>query len=195
MSEEHTRAPRDPAGRKKAIELAAAELIAHEGTKKLTHRRVAERAGVPLGSTTQYFSSIDELRHAGLAVLAQQVGEDYEGMFRRIREQGGTADAFANELVAYLADMKQVNADAAFVAAAVHDPAIRALYRSACEFAIAQCVPFMSETQARAFVIYLDDLTVDACLLDNPARPDDVRFAVHAIMGAALDDGGRNLQP
>ncbi len=189
MSAERKRAPRDPAGRKKAIELAAAELIAREGTKKLTHRRVAEHAGVPLGSTTQYFSSIDELRRAGLAVLAQQVEEDYEGMFRRIREQGGTADAFADELIAYLADTKQVNADAAFVSAAVHDPAIRELYRDACDFAVAQCLPFMSEAQARAFVIYLDGLTMDACLLDNPANPDHVRFAVSAIMGAAPAKG------
>lgn len=195
MSEERKRAPRDPAGRKRAIELAAAELIVREGTKKLTHRRVAEHAGVPLGSTTQYFSNIDELRRAGLAALAQQVDESYEGMFRRIREQGGTADAFADELIAYLADVHEVNADAAFVAAAVHDPAIRALYRNACDFAVAQCLPFMSETQARAFVIYMDGLTMDACLLDNPARPDHVRFTVRAIMGTTPDDGDRGLRP
>lgn len=195
MSEERKRAPRDPAGRKRAIELAAAELIVREGTKKLTHRRVAEHAGVPLGSTTQYFSSIDELRRAGLAALAQQVDESYENMFRRIREQGGTADSFADELIAYLADMHEVNADAAFVAAAVHDPAIRALYGNACDFAVAQCLPFMSETQARAFVIYMDGLTMDACLLDNPARPDHVRFTVRAIMGTAPDNSDRGLRP
>lgn len=184
MTEERKRAPRDPAGRKKAIEIAAAELIAREGTKKLTHRRVAEQAGVPLGSTTQYFASIDELRRAGLAVLARQVEEDYEGMFRDIRAHGGTAEAFADAFVAYLADADQVNADAAFVAAAVHDPAIRELHRNACEFAVAQCLPYMSEAQARVLVVYLDGLTMDACLLDNPASPDHVRFAVRAIMGS-----------
>ena len=41
------RAPRDPERRKRQIAEAAAELISQEGTRHLTHRRVAEHAGVP----------------------------------------------------------------------------------------------------------------------------------------------------
>ena len=70
------RAKRDPEGRRRAIIEAAAEIIASEGTRKLTHRRVAQQAGVPLGSTTQYFSSIDELRRAALAEQARLIEED-----------------------------------------------------------------------------------------------------------------------
>lgn len=184
MPEEKKRARRDPEGRKRAIVLAAAELISREGTRKLTHRRVAEMAGVPLGSTTQYFSSIDELRRAGLAELAHQVEEDYGSMFRRIKERGGTADAFADELIAYLEDTEQVNTDAAFVAAAVHDPAIRDLYRKACDSVIEQSLPFMTETQAKAFMVYIDGLAMDACLLEKPINQAHVRFAIRAIMEA-----------
>ena len=53
---------RDPEGRRRAIIDAAAELIVDSGASSLTHRAVAARAGVSLGSTTQYFSSLDELR-------------------------------------------------------------------------------------------------------------------------------------
>ena len=70
------RAKRDPEGRRRAIIEAAAEIIAREGTRKLTHRRVAQQAGVPLGSTTQYFSSIDELHRAALAELARLIEEE-----------------------------------------------------------------------------------------------------------------------
>src|SRR5215467_7365073 len=40
---------------------AALALSAELGTEQLTHRSVAEQAGVPLGSTTYYFASRDEL--------------------------------------------------------------------------------------------------------------------------------------
>ena len=51
------RAPRDPAGRRQAIIGAAADLIAREGSSKVTNRRVAEEAGVPLGSTCLLYTS------------------------------------------------------------------------------------------------------------------------------------------
>ena len=66
------RAPRDPAGRRQAIIDAAANLIAREGSSKITNRRVAEEAGVPLGSTTQYFKSIDELRREKMVGAGKQ---------------------------------------------------------------------------------------------------------------------------
>ena len=140
-------------------------------------------AGVPLGSTTQYFSSIDELRRAGLAELAHQVEEDYGGMFQRIKKRGAP-QTLCDELIAYLEDTEQVNTDAAFVAAAVHDPAIRDLYRKACNSVIEQSLPFMTETQAKAFMVYIDGLTMDACLLEKPVNQAHVRFAVRAIMEA-----------
>lgn len=51
----------DPLPRREAILDAALALIAAHGTEQLTHRSVAEHAGVPLGSTTYYFASRDEL--------------------------------------------------------------------------------------------------------------------------------------
>ena len=72
------RAPRDPAGRRQAIIDAAANLIAREGSSKITNRRVAEEAGVPLGSTTQYFKSIDDpLYHSILLLELLQVLQTY----------------------------------------------------------------------------------------------------------------------
>lgn len=127
------RAKRDPEGRRRAIIEAAAEIIAREGTRKLTHRRVAQQAGVPLGSTTQYFSSIDELRRAALAELARLIEEDYDEMFRAVDAAGGTAQAYAHEINAYLADAEQVAIDTAFYSTAANDPELRELaaHRSA----------------------------------------------------------------
>jgi DNA-binding transcriptional regulator YbjK len=47
--------------RRQALIAAAAELLGEGGFDAVRHRAVAERAGLPLASTTYYFESLDEL--------------------------------------------------------------------------------------------------------------------------------------
>src|SRR3954471_22157176 len=47
--------------RRAALVEAAAKLLAEGGFDAVRHRAVAERAGLPLASTTYYFDSLDEL--------------------------------------------------------------------------------------------------------------------------------------
>ena len=65
-----------PKGERRRHELvaAAAALLTEGGFDAIRHRAVAERAGLPLASTTYYFDSLDELieaavEHAGRAEL------------------------------------------------------------------------------------------------------------------------------
>lgn len=46
---------------------AAIELLAEGGTRAVTHRAVAERAGVAPASTTYYFRSIEDLTNQAFA--------------------------------------------------------------------------------------------------------------------------------
>lgn len=57
--------------RKDEIVTAAAETLARDGIGAVSHRTVAQRAGVPLGSTTYYFRSLDELLAAAAGRLAE----------------------------------------------------------------------------------------------------------------------------
>jgi len=61
--------------RRRDILQATARVIAAEGLEAVTHRRVADEAAVPLGSTTYYFASRDDLvreafRHYAAETLA-----------------------------------------------------------------------------------------------------------------------------
>lgn len=47
--------------RRAALVTAAAELLTEGGFDAIRHRAVAERAGLPLASTTYYFDSLDDL--------------------------------------------------------------------------------------------------------------------------------------
>jgi DNA-binding transcriptional regulator YbjK len=52
--------------RRSVIVQAAADLLTDGGPPAVTHRAVATRAGVPLGSTTYYFADRDELLAAAI---------------------------------------------------------------------------------------------------------------------------------
>ncbi|RZQ65265.1 TetR/AcrR family transcriptional regulator [Amycolatopsis suaedae] len=58
-----TAAASTPKGERRRAELveAAAALLAESGFDAIRHRAVAERAGLPLASTTYYFGSLEEL--------------------------------------------------------------------------------------------------------------------------------------
>lgn len=55
---------RDPEASRRRILDAAVELIGQGGPDSITHRAVAERAGIALGSTTYHFGSREELLRA-----------------------------------------------------------------------------------------------------------------------------------
>jgi DNA-binding transcriptional regulator YbjK len=62
--------------RRAALVAAAAELLRTGGFEAVRHRAVAEKAGLPLASTTYYFASLDDLvvaavEHSGRGELAE----------------------------------------------------------------------------------------------------------------------------
>lgn len=156
------RAKRDPEARRRAIEQAAAELLLEGGSQRLTHRRVAERAQVPLGSTTQYFSSIDELRRAGYAVISRAIEQDYQEMIDRIHESQGDIRVIASCLVQYMNNKEEVRADAILYSAAVRDPELLQLTSSGLERFVQSLKTYLSEEQANAVAIFIDGAFVEA---------------------------------
>ncbi len=75
-----TKAPRG-AARRDAILRAAIALVGEEGPDALTHRAVAERAGVAVSATTYWFSSKEEIFREAVALAA---GEEVERLERLV---------------------------------------------------------------------------------------------------------------
>jgi DNA-binding transcriptional regulator YbjK len=89
--------------RRYALVSAAAELLCEGGFEAVRHRAVARRAGLPLASTTYYFSSLDELiasavAHIGMLEVAQLRAE-VVALPRRRRGPETTADLLVDLLV------------------------------------------------------------------------------------------------
>ena len=94
-----------PKGEKRryALVSAAAELLCEGGFEAVRHRAVARRAGLPLASTTYYFSSLDDLitsavAHIGMLEVAQLRAE-VAALSRRRRGPETIADLLVDLLV------------------------------------------------------------------------------------------------
>lgn len=89
--------------RRYALVSAAAELLCEGGFEAVRHRAVARRAGLPLASTTYYFSCLDDLiasavSHVGMLEVAQ-LRARVAGLSRRRRGPETTADVLVDLLV------------------------------------------------------------------------------------------------
>ena len=89
--------------RRYALVSAAADLLCEGGFDAVRHRAVARRAGLPLASTTYYFSSLDDLiakavEHVGTRE-AEQLRVRVETLSRRRRGAESTADVLVDLLV------------------------------------------------------------------------------------------------
>jgi DNA-binding transcriptional regulator YbjK len=92
------------ASRREQILEAALRVIGRSGRQAVTHRAVAEEAGVPLGSTTYYFDSRDDLLRQALEHVAASEVERYEKRsdeLRSVKSARELADRLVDDLVAH----------------------------------------------------------------------------------------------
>ena len=104
---EATPTPRGTA-RRDAILRAAVALIGEQGPDALTHRAVAERAGVSLSATTYWFSSKEEIFREAVALAAREEVDRLERLVLDLAPRRVEPAAWARELSAALAaDVRQ----------------------------------------------------------------------------------------
>lgn len=183
--------------RRYALISAAAELLHEGGFEAVRHRAVAQRAGLPLASTTYYFSSLDELiasavEHIGMLEVAQ-LRACTAGLSRRRRSAETTADMLIELLVGqesgpWLAD-QLISRYERYIACA-RLPALRDIQRRILHQrsdAVVEAVE-RSGRIARADLLYalvcMVDGAVVAALVDDRRDP---RVAARAILIDVID--------
>ncbi|MFI0484960.1 TetR/AcrR family transcriptional regulator [Actinomadura sp. 9N215] len=172
---------RDPAGRRRAIVEAAAELITEVGSGGLTHRLVAGRAGVPLGSTTQYFATLDDLREAALQHLADEIDEALAIVRETMKDASTAPAALASAFHEYLRDTRLVQADSALAWASVHDPQLRSLSLRWFDELVAILSAHIGEARATAVAVFADGATWHAALHEEPLDVDFLTDTITAL--------------
>ena len=120
------RGPTDPT-RRQRITLAAIAVVAEGGVAAVTHRAVAATAGVPLGSTTYHFATLDDLLAAALRTAAEHNVAKLREWERSLAPGADLATALA-DLVTYALtdDRAQTVVEYELYVAALHRPRLRA---------------------------------------------------------------------
>jgi TetR/AcrR family transcriptional regulator, regulator of biofilm formation and stress response len=82
----------DPERRDRLVDVAI-ELIAEVGVAGISHRKVAARADVPLGSMTYHFDGMEQLLHEAFTRFAERIAASFEARLgaAQDREQAVTA--------------------------------------------------------------------------------------------------------
>jgi TetR/AcrR family transcriptional regulator, regulator of biofilm formation and stress response len=124
------------AGRREQILEAALRVIGRSGRQAATHRAVAEEAGVPLGSTTYYFDSRDDLLRQSLEHVAASEVERYGKLGEELRSMKSPrelADRLIAELVAAAEDRIAYIAEYELWLEAGRRPELRTAAQSWCD--------------------------------------------------------------
>lgn len=181
-------------GRREAILDATLRVIAAGGPDEVTHRRVAAEANVPLGSTTYYFASRDQLvreafRHYVAKVFA------FLGAVQREFPRLGTADVveFLTEVARReFADPAAVLVEYELIVRAARDAILAAAfndYEAALEAGLAERLERLGAPQpfdgARTLIALVRGFE-----LQRLTRPDmdvaDLRRRLHGVIGAVV---------
>jgi AcrR family transcriptional regulator len=92
--------------RRRELVAAAAELLRLGGFDAIRHRAVAERAGLPLASTTYYFASLDDLVTAATERTSRDELDEGRAQLDRLADPAAGADpTAAGELVELVLDL------------------------------------------------------------------------------------------
>jgi DNA-binding transcriptional regulator YbjK len=179
--------------RRFALVCAAADLLCQGGFEAVTHRAVAEQAGLPLASTTYYFSSLEELIEtavdylctAELARLRDRIGS----LPRRRRGAEAAADLLVDLLAGEPSREQLISRYERYIACARH-PAMRGVERRLLQ----QRVDAVREAMVRSgrharvdmmtALLYSVDGAVVSALVDDRDGP---RESVRATLVDVID--------
>lgn len=184
---------RDPEGRRRAILDAAAELVIEGGSASITHRAIAARAGVSLGSTTQYFASIDELREQALQQISDEIDRNLAEMEETLPDLLGDVERAVGPIHDFLLDRRAVDGELALIASGAVDASMRDLAVRWSDRLIAMLTPHVGPARAAALTVYLDGATVHAALHDAPLSRDELTATIRALL--AMPDPSPAAEP
>jgi DNA-binding transcriptional regulator YbjK len=178
------RRPRDPVGRRQTIIEAATRVIAEAGLAGLTHRRVAEVAGVPVGSTTYYFKDLDELGEAALADAARGSIESLDQWAEELADTTDLPGTLARLTGEYLTDHDRYRACNELYTAASHRPELRPHARLWLDGLIAILEPRTGRRAAQGAAIFLDGALLHALITGEPLSTDVLTAALAKLLAS-----------
>ncbi|WKN15780.1 TetR family transcriptional regulator [Streptomyces sp. JUS-F4] len=177
---------RDPQRRIEEIVAATERVIAAKGIEGLTHRAVAEEAGVPLGATTYHFATREDLIAAALQKAVERFGTYLEAWGNE--RPGLTPEQFAVLLTdalmtSFSAEGRGRNVmEFELYLAALRRPALRKIADQYTELNIRACSRYTDPVTAAAVAAATNGITLRGLANSQPPTRDDVEAILRRIL-------------
>ncbi len=184
----------EPSSRRAQIIEAAADLL-RLGDGKLTHRRVAEHAGVPLGSTTYYFTSLDDLVAAALEVLADEVDADLAESAELLASGDGSPESIARMFREYLTDSDRVRAEIAIYMAGVARPELAPISRRWFAGLVEVLGTLTDRRTATIMAVFVDGACMHAALQNEPLELGLIEDLTRSLMSPTTSSDTEEGKP
>ncbi|TDC66680.1 TetR/AcrR family transcriptional regulator [Streptomyces hainanensis] len=173
----------DPGRRDRIID-ACLDVIAEAGVAGTSHRRVAARAGVPLGSMTYHFTGMDELLHEAFGRFATSVSDGFEQVMAAARDldaaQRAVVDLITRDV---LTDQRDLVLTHELYTLAAREPAFRDITNAWMARSRRALERHFDPTTARLLDALIEGLTIHRALDTEAHDPAVVATAVGRIAG------------
>jgi DNA-binding transcriptional regulator YbjK len=172
--------------RRDRIARAAIEVVAVHGVEGLTHRRVASAAGVPLGSTTYHYATLDDLLAAGLEAAAAESAAEL-----KIWEEGlagrDLVDATTELIISSIRSQRQrIAVRYELYVAALRRPRLRPISTEWSRLLAGIYRQYTDEVTADALAAAVDGLWISCLVSEEPVSAEQIERVLRRI----ADSGG-----
>lgn len=178
------RGPADPE-RRERIMAATERLLLEQGIAGVSHRAVAREAEVPLGSTTYYFATLDDLLDAATRRLSERYADWLHSWGEELGEvsSAGLVDALADLVEDQLRHAREeLIVSYELLTAAMRRPELRASALLYAETERAVLARHTDEQTAIALVRVLDGLLAQSLAAARPPTRADITGPLAALL-------------
>lgn len=171
--------------RPRRIALAALEVVAKNGVEGLTHRAVAANAGIPLGSTTYHFATLDDLLRAAIVEAKKSTDAELAIWAEKLGPETDLVQTIANYVLDALNDhWDRTVVEHELYMAALRRPQLRWLSREWDDAFPAVLAKHTDAVTALTVAMVVDGIFVRAFIHGMPSR-DEVEDVLRRLLNGA----------
>lgn len=172
---------RDPEGRRLRILYAAGEVASEVGPDNVTHRLVAARADVPLGSTTYYFSSLQDLVTAALEQVTETALETLRTWTDELRGGAHVVDTLTRLTADYVARRQRALVEYEIYLGSARRAELHPLARQWIEEVTDAAAERVGQRAAEAAAALVDGIMLRALISDQPVDTELLHWSLSRI--------------
>ncbi|MFG3122273.1 TetR/AcrR family transcriptional regulator [Streptomyces sp. NPDC048201] len=179
------RARRNDPGRRTNILDATLDVIADQGVAGTTHRAIAARAGVPLGSITYHFASLTDLQAQAFARHVELQSAVFKALFDDVETHEQFIDVLVDLVHGGPARHRSAVLGFELHLAALRNPGLRALTQAWTEDSRTVLARFTGPDSAARLDSLLEGMIMHALLTTAPEPRERTRAAIDQTLGPA----------